>query len=147
MRRRSNELSFFATCAAISLFAGCGAAEEPAPVVDFPAEPYAILASHEGKLTIEVRTGPAQPPLRGRSDVQLIVRDAQGAFVDGLSLEATPWMPAMGHGSSVEPIPVEHGEGRYSLRNVSLYMAGRWEVRTSFSGVVTDSATPVFDVP
>lgn len=107
----------------------------------------AVITSDEGKLTIEVRTGPAQPPVRGRSDVQLTVRDAQGAFVDGLSLDATPWMPAMGHGTSVEPVPVGHGDGLYSLRNVSLYMAGRWEVRTKFSGVVMDSATPVFDVP
>jgi hypothetical protein len=147
MRRRSNDLSLFAMGVSLVLLSGCGAAEDPGPVVDFPAEPYAILASDAQKLTIEVRTGPAQPPVRGRSDVQFIVRDPEGAFVDGLAIDATPWMPAMGHGTSVEPVAVSHGEGRYSLRNVSLYMAGRWEVRTTFSGAVTDSATPVFDVP
>jgi hypothetical protein len=56
-------------------------------------------------------------------------------------------MPAMGHGSSVEPVTTAKGNGTYVLDNVYLFMAGHWELRTTFSGSVTDRATPSFDVP
>lgn len=146
-RPRTKSLGFLALGAASLLLSACGAAEDPGPTVDFPVEPFTVIASEAGKLSIEVRTGPSQPPARGRTDVQFVVRDAQGALVDGLTIDATPWMPAMGHGTSVVPVPSSLGEGRYALHNVSMYMAGRWELRTAFSGAVADSATPVFDVP
>jgi hypothetical protein len=147
MDARANGLCFIAiTC--VSLFVmGCGGVDASGPVTTFPVDPYAVLTSHAGKLTIEVRTGPSQPPVRGNSDVQLVVRDVDGAAVEGLAIEATPWMPAMGHGTSVVPHAASEGSGKYALRNVSLYMPGRWELRTTFSGVVTDAATPTFDVP
>jgi YtkA-like len=147
MRRRSKYLLSLALGAAFVVLPGCGAAEDPGPTVDFPAAPLAVIASESGKLSIEVRTGPTQPPSRGRTDVQLLVRDLDGVNIDGLAIDATPWMPAMGHGTSVEPVPSSLGEGRYALHNVSMYMAGRWELRTTFAGAVTDTATPVFDVP
>jgi hypothetical protein len=52
----------------------------------------------------------------------------------------------MGHGTPVMPTASSEGSGTYALRNVSMYMAGLWELRTTFSGVVMDTATPVFDV-
>jgi hypothetical protein len=67
--------------------------------------------------------------------------------VDELGIVSTLWMPAMGHGSSVEPVVSPKGKGTYVLDNVYLYMPGHWELRTSFSGTVTDRATPTFDVP
>jgi hypothetical protein len=70
-----------------------------------------------------------------------------GALVDGLDIAATPWMPVMGHGAPVMPVASADGEGKYALRNVSMYMPGLWELRTTFSGIVMDTATPVFDVP
>ena len=148
MHWRLNELCFIAVTG-ISVFGlGCGGTDTAStPTTSFPPDPYAVLASEDGKLTIEVRTGPLQPPGRGSTDVQLVVRDPQGALVDGLALEVTPWMPAMGHGTSVMPEAKGEGDGKYAVRNVSLYMPGRWELRTTFSGVVMDAATPTFDVP
>ena len=148
MRRRLNELCFIAAASVSILALGCGGVDDGSlPTTTFPVDPYVVLSSDGGKLTIEVRTGPSQPPGRGKTDVQLIVRDAKGELVDGLALEATPWMPVMGHGTPVVPVPSMEGTGTYALRNVSMYMAGLWELRTTFSGVVTDTATPVFDVP
>lgn len=147
MRRRVNELAFIAAAGIAVLGLGCGAEDASPPTTSFPVDPYAVIASEQGKLTIEVRTGPAQPPVRGKTDVLLVVRDAAGALVDGLEIEATPWMPIMGHGAPVMPVASSEGSGRYALRNVSMYMAGLWELRTNFSGVVMDTATPVFDVP
>jgi hypothetical protein len=124
---------------------GCGSGDTSSPTTSFPADPYIVVMSDGGKLAIEVRTGPSQPPGRGQTDVQFVVRDAAGELVDGLNIEATPWMPAMGHGTSVIPM-ASGGAGTYFLRNVSMYMAGVWELRTKFSGTVMDSAPPVFEV-
>jgi hypothetical protein len=147
MRWRSNELLFIAAWASI-LGLGCGGADAVSPPANsFPADPYAVLTSEEGKLTVEVRTSPSQPPGRGKTDVQFVVRDSGGTLVDGLDLAATPWMPVMGHGASVMPVASSQGGGKYALGNVSMYMPGLWELRTTFSGVVMDTATPVFDVP
>jgi hypothetical protein len=148
MRRRVNELGFIAATAVAMVAVGCGGVDDTTPpTTSFPADPYAVLTSDEGKLTIEVRTGPSQPPSRGKTDVQFIVRDSSGALVDGLELTATPWMPVMGHGTPVVPVTTMDGNGVYALRNVSMYMAGLWELRTTFSGIVMDTATPIFDVP
>jgi hypothetical protein len=131
--------------AAVVLF-GCGAAPR-SENGSFPAEPLATIASVESKLVIEVRTAPAQPPERGVAAVQLVVKDRNGILQDGLEVAATPWMPAMGHGASVQPTVASPGKGTYLLDDVYLFMPGRWEIRTSFSGAVTDRATPAFDVP
>jgi hypothetical protein len=147
MRWSMNELCFIAV-AGISLFGlGCGGVDPVSSTSSFPVDPYAILTSEGGRLTIEIRTGPSQPPSRGNTDVQFVVRDREGALVDGLAVQATPWMPAMGHGTSVMPDAKGEGDGKYAVRNVSLYMPGRWELRTTFSGVVMDAAIPTFDVP
>jgi hypothetical protein len=145
---RFNDVSFIALFG-LSLFGlGCGAVDAPStPTTVFPADPYAVVTSDGGKLMIEVRTGPSQPPGRGKTDVQLVVRDRGGVLVEGLELEAMPWMPVMGHGAPVAPVASSEGTGTYALRNVSMYMAGLWELRTTFSGVVMDTAAPAFDVP
>jgi hypothetical protein len=125
---------------------GCGDVAPSTPTTSFPADPFVVVMSDQGKLAIEVRTGPSQPPGRGETDVQLVVRDAAGELVEGLVIEVTPWMPIMGHGTSVTPMVTGGGAGTYFLRNVSMYMPGVWELRTKFSGPVVDSATPVFEV-
>jgi YtkA-like len=148
MRRRVNELCFIAAVWTSMFGLGCGGVDEAdAPITVFPAEPHSVLQSNEGRLTIEVRTGPSQPPGRGKTDVQFVVRDADGSLVDGLAIAATPWMPIMGHGTPVKPEVSQEGTGTYALRNVSMYMPGLWELRTTFSGVVMDKAAPAFDVP
>jgi YtkA-like len=146
MYPRRNEV-LFSLALLTAAASGCGGNDtSTSPTTSFPADPYLVVTSEQGKLAIEVRTGPSQPPGRGETDMQLTVRDAAGALVEGLDIQATPWMPAMGHGTSVTPM-VSGGEaGTYFLRNVSMYMAGVWEVRTTFSGSVMDSATPVFEV-
>jgi YtkA-like protein len=87
------------------------------------------------------------PPIRGTDNVILSITDAAGAPVDGLQIDAQPWMPAHGHGTSVVPTLSAQGGGRYQLQNVYLYMAGTWELRLTFSGPESDTATPTFDIP
>jgi hypothetical protein len=124
----------------------CGAASRP-ETHSFSESPLSTLSSNDGKLVIEVRTAPDQPPQRGVASVQFVIKNANGVLQDGLDIATTPWMPAMGHGTSVQPTPSARGNGTYVLDNVYLFMPGVWELRTGFSGSVTDSATPSFDVP
>jgi len=114
----------------------------------FPTSAFQMFTTAGGKLNVELRLS-EQPPQAGLNEVQYLVTDATtGAPVDGLDVVIVPWMPAMGHGASVTPIlqPPE-GNGVYHFTNVSLFMAGEWQLRTKFSGQVTDSAAPTFSVP
>jgi hypothetical protein len=144
MRWCPNELGF---CVAL-LGAGCGGATPDGEVEGFfPEAPYAEVVSDQHRLVIEVRTSPGQPPRRGYAAIQFLVRDEQRTPVDGLAIHATPWMPAMGHGAPVDPTVSVEGDGKYVIKNVSMFMPGRWELHTTFAGPVMDSAIPVFDVP
>jgi hypothetical protein len=138
-----------ALCAgALVLLPACSSGGTPGGPVTFPDTPLSILTSDLGKLHLEVRTAPVQPPSRGLCTVELTVTDAAtGAPADGLSLTVVPWMPAHGHGSSVQPTVTPLGQGRYVIGDVSLFMAGYWQLRTTFSNGVDDSAQPAFDVP
>lgn len=123
---------------------GC-AAETGGGGDTFPEQPFATIQSERGALTIAVRTAPAQPPGRGLTSIEYTIETNDGA-ADGLGLEVVPFMPSMGHGgASAEALAL--GGGRYVASDVSMYMQGRWELRASFSGAVSDSATVTFDIP
>jgi len=102
---------------------------------------YAVVKS-DGGLSIVVRASPS-PPVRGVDAFELtITRDGQP--IDGLSVSIEPFMPAHGHGTSVVPTVKAEGSGKYAVENVSLYMAGHWELRTQMG---QDHATIAVDVP
>jgi YtkA-like len=103
--------------------------------------------SDGGKLQVALRSTPFQPLVAGLQCIELVVTDASsGATVDGLAITMTPWMPAMDHGASVTPLLTPLGQGRYVFTNVSLFMPGEWQLRTQFTGQVTDSVEPTFNV-
>jgi YtkA-like len=110
-----------------------------------PSERQTMMTDH-GLLHLDVLPTP-DPPIRGDDVVEVAVTDANGAPVDGLTLDAQPWMPSHGHGTSVVPTVTPEGGGRYRIDHVYLYMAGTWELRLSFSGTESDTATPAFDIP
>jgi hypothetical protein len=60
------------------------------------------------------------------------------------SLELVPWMPAMGHGTSVVPI-VERDATGFVVSNLALTMPGTWELRCTLDD--DDHATFVVQVP
>jgi hypothetical protein len=125
-----------------SLAAACsGGADSGAQV--FPLE----LDTDSGALHVEVHTMP-EPPVRGSNSVELtITKAADGSPADGLVLDVEPWMPAMNHGTSAKPAVMAEGDGKYLVTNVYLYMPGRWELRTTFSGPTADHATPALQIP
>ncbi len=115
----------------------------------FPDAALVTLPSDSGGRTVEVRTSPEQPPGRGVSSVQLVIRDAGGAPVEGLALKVGPWMPEMGHGTSVVPTVTPQGHGVYLVSNVYFFMPGDWQLRTDVAapGSPTDHVTADFQIP
>jgi hypothetical protein len=113
----------------------------------FPSAALATTKTDGGRLNVAFRSAPGQPLVAGLDCVELVVTDAtSGAAVDQLAITMTPWMPAMGHGASVTPQLTPTGSGHYVFTNVSLPMPGEWQLRTTFSGAVTDGVEPTFDV-
>jgi hypothetical protein len=144
MMSRTALLAGAALAGASSL--GCGTD----PVVSsasFPDQALTTLPSDGAALQMELRTAPDQPPGRGVISVQYRVTRSDGTPAEGLTLSMVPWMPAMGHGASVVPSVADVGGGWYVVSDVEVFMPGRWELRTTFTGPIQDSATPVLQIP
>jgi hypothetical protein len=135
------------TClaAALGLLACGGVAPNPSHP-SFSGVPLVTLPSASGALRVAVRSSP-QPPSRGLSLFELTLTDDSGAPAAGLVLAVQPWMPAMGHGTSVVPEVAETAPGVYEVSNVVLAMPGTWQLRTSVSGSQADTFAPSFEIP
>ncbi len=130
--------------ASSAAWVGCSSGTGPNPN-DFPAQAYATLTGNSKALSVEVRSSP-QPPTRGDVDVEMTVTDiATGKPQDGLELHIQPWMPAFNHGA-ITPTVTPEGNGKYLVTEVDLFMAGLWELRTTFSGPVSDYVAPTFTI-
>src|SRR5271170_892144 len=91
----------------------------------FAATPLVTVPSTSGALQLAVYTNP-QPPTDGDLAVRYVITDvASSQPVDGLSLAVVPWMPVMGHGTSVVPSVSASGGGVYNLTSVYLFMPGQ----------------------
>jgi hypothetical protein len=114
---------------------------------EFPAAALATATDASGARLAELRTAP-QPPTVGNLVAELTLLTNPGREpLDGLAVSVTPWMPAMRHGSSVVPTVVAQGEGgRYRIENLSLTMAGAWELQVAVAGASEDSLVLPFDV-
>lgn len=118
---------------------GSPAIPSSAPLV-FPGSPAATVASASGHLSIEIWWSPAQP-IVGYDATQLAISDAKGSPVSGLALSIVPWMPAHGHGASVQPTVTEASPGMYVATPVDFFMAGEWELRTAITNAVDGGST------
>ncbi|HRG97207.1 MAG TPA: FixH family protein [Polyangiaceae bacterium] len=96
--------------------------------------PLTTVTSPQSHLRVAIHTSPEQPPSRGTITVRYVITNSSGAPVDGLTLSVAPDMPAMGHGTPVVPKVAAAGGGEYIATDVNLFMAGRWELRTTLRG-------------
>jgi hypothetical protein len=87
------------------------------------------------------------PPVVGYDAAELTITDSAGHAVTGLALTVVPWMPAHGHGASVGPTVSETSAGVYVAAPLDFFMSGQWELITSMTGPVDDTARPSVDVP
>ncbi|HVZ89253.1 MAG TPA: FixH family protein [Polyangia bacterium] len=122
----------------------------------FEGPPAETTASASGRLQIGVWWSPGQPTV-GYDAAQFAISDATGAPVPGLVLTVVPWMPAHGHGASVQPTVAETAPGIYAATPLDFFMAGEWELRTAIASgadggagdaaVVADTVDPTVNVP
>ena len=157
MARMPAAVPLFGLTAALATLACNGSPPAPssAPLV-FPGSPAATVASVSGHLSIGIWWSPAQP-IVGYDATQLAISDANGSPVSGLALTIVPWMPAHGHGASVQPTVVEAAPGIYVATPLDFFMAGEWELRTAITNaadggsadtaMIDDSADPTINVP
>ena len=112
----------------------------------FAADPDQTLMSDSGTLQVAVRYWP-RPPSVGEDAAELSFTDANGAPVTGIGLTVVPWMPAHGHGTSVNPTVMETTPGTFVASPLYLFMPGSWELRMTTTGSVDDTATAAFELP
>lgn len=88
-----------------------------------------FMGPDESKIFMSV-VAPVTPGV-GRQPFAVYIMEKRGMFdwpaLDDLTLEITPEMPTMGHGSPGNVDPVSQGDGRY-LGQVNFSMAGPWTV-------------------
>jgi hypothetical protein len=110
-----------------------------------PPQPDVVVTGDT--LRVDVRTTP-DPPWQGTITAELTVTNkVDGTPQDGLTIAVVPWMPADDHGTSITPVVSPEGGGKYLVTQVDFFMAGHWELQTTFSGPVTDHVVPAYDVP
>lgn len=130
---------------AAPLLVACGSeapASSSAAVTKLPM----TLLSASGALQVVV-SGTPSPPAQGEDTFEMAITNSQGVPVTGLTLAVVPWMPAMGHGTSITPTVSESPPGTYVVGDVDLFMAGVWQLRTAISGPMTDDVVPTFNIP
>ena len=132
-------------CAAA--LAGCAAGDPgPSGPIAFTGPPQQTLASASGELHVDVRWWP-QPVHVGDGAVELAIAGVNGTPAAGVSLSVLLWMPAHGHGTSVQPQVSETAPGVFVAAPLYLHMPGEWELlmsmstATSMPGTVDDQAT------
>src|SRR5262245_41921471 len=93
--------------------AACGTDSAPtSEPPSFGVDPDETIASDSGQLTIAVRYAP-DPPSVGTGAALLTFTDPRGGTLSGLALTVIPWMPAHGHGTSVNPTITETAPGQF----------------------------------
>jgi hypothetical protein len=113
----------------------------------FSAAPFLTgVMSGSGNLTLSVASAPTSPPQRGCAALQYVITDSSGKPVDGLTLQVTPWMVEMNHGSSLTTSVTAMGQGKYVVTSVDLFMEGDWLLKTDVGGAASDSFAPAFQV-
>ena len=148
-------LAAFAALTSLACDSGT-ATPASAPLV-FEGPAAETMPSASGDLQIGVWWSPAQPTV-GYDAAQLSISDTTGAPVSGLALTVVPWMPAHGHGASVQPTIIETAPGIYAATPLDFFMAGEWELRTAIAGGIdgdgagdaagiNDSVDPTVNVP
>jgi hypothetical protein len=121
---------------ALVVLTACGGGAAPGSALVFAAEPSQVVRT-EGGIELAVFELADRAVARGVNTVRVVPSAAVG------TLAVTPWMPVMGHGSSVTPT-VEAEGGGFVVTELYLAMPGRWELRCDVGE--RDHATLAFDI-
>jgi hypothetical protein len=86
---------------------------------------------------------PPGPEVKGVNTWSVSITDGSGAPVDGLTVDASPYMPDHRHGTTVTSVTTAQGGGSYQIAPLYLYMTGYWEVTLNITPPPTDGGAPV----
>jgi YtkA-like len=108
--------------------------------------PNLTAKSQSGALTyILLSSDPAPPAAENNTWSMKITNDA-GVAQPNVTATVVPFMPDMGHGTSIVPSMTSNGDGTYSVTPLYLFMAGIWSITftTTPASGPTDSAAFFF---
>jgi hypothetical protein len=132
--------------AAFMMAPGCGDDghdhEHVASCDDEPrAEAYVAGLEKVGTAVKVQLTSVPAPPAKGDNTWTILVTDLQDQPLDGLTIDATPFMPDHGHGTPLqETVTPGTAAGEYVLAPVNLWMPGFWEVTLDLTGTGPNGA-------
>ncbi len=133
--------AFAALVSVLALGTACSSPSSSSLSSQFPL----TVMSDAGKLRVELTT--PESLVVGNDQIEMLVTNmADGSPLDGMTVGVVPYMPSMGHGTSVTPTVTAEGGGKYLVTNLYLFMPGTWELETSFSGPMSDHAEPTFQL-
>jgi hypothetical protein len=134
-------IAFAALVSMLALGTACSSPSSSSLSSQFPL----TVMSDAGKLRVELTT--PESLVVGNDQIEMLVTNmADGSPLDGMTVGVVPYMPSMGHGTSVTPTVTAEGGGKYLVTNLYLFMPGTWELETSFSGPMSDHAEPTFQL-
>lgn len=112
------------------------------------ADAFTVDLSKVGEGMAMVTIFDAMPavPTRGDNVWTVGLADASGAAMPGATLDVRPWMPDHGHGSPVQVVTEELGDGQYEITPLNLFMAGYWEITINVSDAEGGTDSVVFAV-
>ncbi len=98
--------------------------------------------SSEGHYTAILKVDESLRP-RKLQTIQVALRDAKGAAVDGATITVDGGMPEHGHGLPTRPrVTTNLGSGVYVIEGVRFNMGGWWEFKLAIAGQAgTDTVT------
>ena len=144
---RARRLGAMLVAFALAPLGACGSTSAPeSPPLDFSGPPAQTVPSASGAVNVAIRWSPTTP-VKGYDAAELTFSDSAGNPVDGLTVSVVPWMPAHCHGTSIQPVLMPSGPGVQIASPLYLFMSGQWQLLTTISGPVDDTATPTVEIP
>jgi hypothetical protein len=109
----------------------------------FDYEPGLEQPGESGLLSFRLVSAEPAPPAKGQNSWLLELFDGDGAGVGAAEIEATPFMPDHGHGSTQIP-SVSVADESYDLSPIVFFMPGLWRVRLDAQTDLGDDAAEFF---
>ena len=143
------------------LAAGCGRGDQTSTsdgtfvgcMGTIPADDYAagmVKMGTNGKLSVQLMVSDPGPPIKGSNSWSVVVKDSNGAPVDGATIGVLPFMPYHNHGTQVEAVVTPMANGTYGIAPLYFYMSGLWQTTlkiTTSDGSTADSVAFSFCIP
>ncbi len=139
-----------AACGTTSDGGGGGGGSAPTSLCDTDprAMTYAVGLSRTasgGALTVSFVDATPAPPAENLNTWLVKITDASGAPVTDATIAVKPFMPDMGHGSSITPeITPASAAGTYQVTLLDLFMPGIWTNTFTITRASDPAQTVVF---